>query len=62
MMSDYTLCKKGDWVSFMQAGKIVIGQVEYERKDILGYYQYFTTIGTVRDDQILEVRTVRTRG
>lgn len=60
-MSDpqLTFFNKGDWVSFMQGGRIVIGQVEYfEKNKILTpeYDTFFTTAGIVIRDNIFEVR------
>ena len=55
-MSDKIQRIKGDWVAFMRSGIIVLGQIEYIRKDILGYSEYVTTIGTVREDYVLETR------
>lgn len=52
-MSKYT---RGDWVSFYRNGLIVIGEVRYVDKDILGEYSYLTDNGAVGERAILEVR------
>ena len=47
---------KGNWIAFMRKGRIVIGQIEYFERDVLGYWNYFTDEGSVREDSVLEVR------
>jgi hypothetical protein len=54
-----SLYHKGDWVSFMQGGKIVIGQIEYCREHetlTAKYDEFYTTVGVVSRESILEVR------
>lgn len=48
--------KVGDWVRFYKDGRLYIGVVEYIRDTILGYKEFQTDIGTVREDYVLEVR------
>ena len=55
-MSKQEKLNKGDWIAFQRAGKITIGKIEYMKRDILGYWQYITTAGQVREDSVLEVR------
>jgi hypothetical protein len=50
--------KPGDWVSFYDNGKIVIGNVRYVGLPAYGSYtEAMTDIGTIRLDYILEVRS-----
>ena len=49
---------RGDWVSFTQAGNVVVGIVLFTRP-VDGYpwgTQVYTTVGAVNSKQILEVR------
>lgn len=48
--------KIGDWVRFMQDGRLVIGKVEYIKSKLLKP-EYFTDAGVVDFDRILEVRS-----
>lgn len=48
--------KVGDWIRFYRDARFVIGLVEYVRKDILGYENYETDHGSVREDCVLEIR------
>jgi hypothetical protein len=52
-LDDY---QKGDWVSFMKSGEIVIGQVEYLQDEWPRTDQLVTTSGRVSPDSILERR------
>lgn len=51
--------RKGDWVAFVQGGGLVIGQVEYipKRESWERYNRLITTVGTVSEEYVLEVRT-----
>ena len=55
-MSEQRVYPKGTWLRFYQAGRFVIGQVEYWRKDVLGYIEYMTDSGTIREDCVSEAR------
>lgn len=48
----------GDWVRFYQAGTLVIGVVEYIRDGFPHALkpEYYTNVGVVVEDRILEVR------
>ena len=49
--------KVGDWVRFFRNGTLVIGVVEYVRKnDLLQTEDYLTDQGSVHESMILEVR------
>lgn len=50
--------KKGDWIRFYRGEELVIGVVEYlTRHPVLRHTQVATNIGTIRPDDILEVRS-----
>jgi hypothetical protein len=46
-----------DWVRFYQNGKLVIGLVQYTRKNILGHTELLTDVGSVCDNAVLEYRS-----
>lgn len=48
--------KAGSWVRFYQGGSMVIGVVQYIEKDLLGYWQAKTDIGSIDFRYVLEVR------
>lgn len=48
--------KKGDWISFYRNGTIVISEIRYINKNVLGGLEYNTYLGTVSETSILEVR------
>ena len=56
-MSERTVYGRGAWLRFYQAGRLVIGQVEYVERDLLGYTNYATDQGSVREDAVLEARS-----
>ena len=53
--------KVGDWVRFYRSAVFVIGEVGYVTKDILGYENYHTDKGCVREDSLLEIRSTLQR-
>ena len=48
--------KVGDWVRFYQGGALVIGIVQYRKKNSLGYWIAHTDIGAIDERYILEAR------
>jgi hypothetical protein len=56
IMTSYDMYKKGDWVKFYRGGLLVIGQVDYILKDILGNVFLATDIGEVCTEHVLEKR------
>lgn len=50
--------KRGDWVRFLSAGRVVIGAVQYVRPQAMwpGRMEVITDTGIVNAEDILEVR------
>lgn len=48
--------KPGDWVRFYSAGELVVGVVEYVRRNVLGDEEICTDIGCIMPTSVLEVR------
>ena len=49
-----------DWVAWMHQGAVKHGEVMYVERDDMGHWKIHTTNGTVRDDNVLEVRHEKT--
>ncbi len=57
-MVDKPKAKVGDWIRFYEAGKLVIGVIEYITiGSILNDVTYNTNIGNVDEEYVLEIRT-----
>lgn len=50
--------KVGDWVAFLNSGRIVYARVDYIRRDhvLTSGFEVITTEGAVNADRILEIR------
>lgn len=49
--------KAGDWIRFHRYDQLVIGVVEYTIVNVLGFDEYHTNLGPVREGNVLEVRS-----
>lgn len=48
--------KHGDWVRWMNSGRMVIGKVEYIKERTGGFVDLYTDNGCVSIESVLEVR------